>query len=118
MFKSFLSGFAVAALMMTPALAHQGDVTSGNALYKQDCSSCHLASGAGGVHFGQAVSADLRAPGLEKTYHHSTKLLMRAILHARDQSDQPLDRPMPAWQGQLSQAQVLNIIAYLKTLHS
>ncbi len=118
MFNRLLSGFALAALPVAPALAGTGDATAGKALYMQNCSACHLASGMGGVHFGQAVSADLRAPGLENTYHNSTKLLLRAILQARDEDNQPLDNPMPAWQGTLTQAQALDIIAYLKTLHS
>lgn len=118
MFNRLLSGFALSVLLIAPALAHTGDATAGKALYTENCSGCHLATGAGGVHFGQAVSADLRAPGLENTYHHNTKLLLRAILKARDEDDQPLDKPMPAWQGRLTQVQALDIIAYLKTLHS
>jgi mono/diheme cytochrome c family protein len=70
------------------------------------------------VHFGEAVSADLRAPGLEGTYHHSSSLLLRAILEAEDENGQPLDPPMPTWKGRLSPAEALDIIAYLKTLHS
>ncbi len=111
---------ALSALFLTSgaALAQQGSAAAGKALYMRNCSGCHLASGAGGVHFGDAVSADLRAPGLETTYHHSTKLMLRAILQARDEDGKRLDQPMPAWAGKITQAQALDIIAYLKTLHS
>ena len=78
---------------------------------------CHKADGAGGVHFGRGVvSADLRAPGLEKTYRGEDKLIVRAILQARDESDQPLDAPMPHWAGTLTKAQAYDIVAYLRTL--
>jgi mono/diheme cytochrome c family protein len=118
MLKRVLSGIAFTIVLAGGSLADANSVSAGKALYVSHCSGCHRANGAGGLHFGKAVSADLQAPGLENTYHHSTKLLVRAILDARDEDGDRLDRPMPAWKGRLSRAQALDIIAFLKTLHA
>jgi mono/diheme cytochrome c family protein len=89
-------------------------IDAGKILFDANCSVCHRTSGAGGVHFGAAVSADLRAPGLETTYHDDDALILRAT----DQDGARLDAPMPAWAGRLSTVQAQDIIAYLHTLHS
>ena len=73
-------GFLAGALSMSlfaPVAAGQNSgtaagVTAGKALFDANCAACHRASGAGGIYFGNAVSADLRAPGLETTYHGNT----------------------------------------------
>lgn len=70
------------------------------------------------MKFGSAVAADLQAPGLEKTYHGSDKLILRAIMLAKDEDGDRLDQPMPAWKGKLTVAEAKDIIAYLHTLHS
>lgn len=117
----FMLGLVFAgSLGVRSALAQdtQSGVTAGGALFATDCASCHRADGSGGMKFGSAVSADLRAPGLETTYHGSDKLILRAILYAKDQDGERLDHPMPAWKGRLSVAQAKEIIAYLHTLHS
>ena len=89
----------------------------GKELYETNCVACHLANGAGGLKLGSATSADLRAPGLEKTYNNSDALISRAILEGKDQKGEDLDPVMPRFQGKLTQTQVNQIIAYLKTLH-
>ncbi|MDE8348469.1 MAG: c-type cytochrome [Acidocella sp.] len=94
------------------------NVASGAALYASNCASCHMANGAGGKKFGSAISANLRAPGLEKTYHNSDALILRAIMNDRDEDGETLDKPMLAWKGILTNAQGKDIIAYLRTLHS
>ncbi len=109
---------AVLPLLCAPAAFAQPAPDSGKALFDADCAVCHQASGAGGIHFGSAVSADLRAPGLEETYGHNDALILRAILQAKDETGAPLDLPMPAWAGRLFTAQAAAIIAYLHTLHS
>ncbi len=114
--RGVMMGLVLCASLSSVAEAQ--NVEQGKTLFLAHCSACHLASGAGGVHFGNAVSADLRAPGLETTYHNSDKLLLRAILDARDETDEPLDAPMPAWRGKLTQSEAQDIIAYLKTLKS
>ena len=116
--RCVIFGIAFSLMATAPALAYSGNAAIGKSLYATNCSGCHLASGAGGVHFNQTVSADLRAPGLETTYKDNDGLLLRAILEAKDETGERLDLPMPAWKSRLSQAQALDIIAYLKTLHT
>jgi len=106
--------FALLALALRPTLAF----ADGKTLFNTNCAICHLASGQGGIHFGDAVSANLTAPGLEQTFHHSDALIARAILHARDETGAPLDLPMPAWAGRLTNSEVAEIIAYLHKLKS
>lgn len=118
MAQRFVSLLVFSLVLAVPAMAQQPSANSGKPLFEASCSGCHLATGAGGVHFGNVVSADLRAPGLEARYHNNDSLLLRAILHGKDQDGQPLHSPMPVWAGRLSNAQAEDIIAYLKTLHS
>lgn len=89
---------------------------AGAKLFRADCVPCHQSNAAGGKMIGTASSADLRQSGLKPLYHNSTKLLERAIMDGRDQSDQPLAPEMIRWRGTLSKTQVDNIIAYLKTV--
>jgi mono/diheme cytochrome c family protein len=110
--------WACVAVAAWPGLALAQSAAAGKALFDQDCAICHLASGQGGVRFGDAVSANLTAPGLEALYHHQDALIARAIVQAKDQDGAPLDMPMPAWQGRLTKAEVMEIIAYLHTLKS
>jgi mono/diheme cytochrome c family protein len=109
---------AAFALIAHAAAAQTPPTAAGQALYTANCASCHLATGAGGINFGTVTSADLRAPGLETTYHNSDTLIARAILQGKDQNGQPLNAPMPIWSGRLTPTQAAQIIAYLHTLHS
>ncbi len=109
----FTGGFTAAAQAQTPSADD-----AGKTLFLQNCSACHQASGAGGIHFGNAVSADLRAPELEAGYHNNDALILRAILYAKDETGAPLDAPMPAWANRLTVAQAKDIVAYLHKLHS
>ncbi len=89
---------------------------AGMMLFMSDCATCHQANASGGLKVGNAVSADLRSPGLENTYHHSDALILRAILEGKDEEGGPLDAPMPHWKGQMSEQQAMQVLAYLKTL--
>ncbi|GLR66555.1 hypothetical protein GCM10010909_12350 [Acidocella aquatica] len=113
------TGLAWPALAQTTApQTTSSQLATGAKLFAANCASCHRADGSGGMKFGNAVSADLRAPGLETTYKSSDKLLLRAILEAKDEDGDRLDQPMPAWKGRLTTADAEAIIAYLHTLHS
>jgi len=108
-------GLAAPVLAQSPSA---DQIANGKTLFDDNCSACHLATGAGHVKFGTVVSADLRAPRLENTFHNDDTLLMRAIMQAEDQNGKPLSAPMSAWSGRLTTDQVEDIIAYLKTLTS
>ncbi|WP_199178520.1 c-type cytochrome [Acidimangrovimonas sediminis] len=104
-------------MMMGRDRTSPGGSASGKQLYIGDCSSCHRASGAGGLKIGEATSADLRAPALEVMYRHDDRLLLRAILSGVDEDGEALDQAMPRWQGTLSKQQANAIVSYLKQLH-
>lgn len=106
------------AASMGAAHSTKPNVMDGKKLYAANCATCHMANGVGGKSFGAVKSANLQAPSLEHTYHNSDKLLLRAILYARDEDGNRLDAPMPVWHGKLSDAQGRDILAFLKTLHS
>ncbi len=115
----FMWKFApIAALCIATAQALPAPAANGLRLYREHCMACHRADGRGGMHFGRVVSADLRAPGLERTYRHDDALIERAILHGRDEDGEPLDAPMPHWAGRLDVRQVRDIVAYLHTLRA
>src|SRR5262249_34792205 len=84
-------------------------------LFKSDCVSCHKANGSGGVKLGNATSADLREPDLEDAYK-TDEAIAAAILDGKDEEGKDLEKVMPHWRGKLSDAQVTDLIAYLKTL--
>ena len=115
--KTMLGAGAVAGLLMVgvlPAMAQGTD--TGKALFLSHCAVCHKDNGSGGVKLGTAVSADLRSPGLETTYHNSDALILRAILEGKDEEGGPLDSPMPHWKGELTSQQAGEILTYIKTL--
>ena len=108
----------ILALCVATAHASTPSITAGRTLYREHCMSCHRADGRGGVRFSHSVSADLRAPGLERTYRHQDALIERAILLGRDQDDAMLNPPMPHWAGRLDRRQVRDVVAYLHTLRA
>lgn len=107
-------GLAPPAVSATAA--GEAAVAEGRNSFEANCAVCHKADGSGGAKLGKAVSADLRAPDLEKTYP-TDALLRRAILDGKDEKGKPLNPMMPHWRGALSAKNVNAIIAFLKTLH-
>ena len=114
--RRFIHPICLSVALVLPSAAQAASVAAGAKLFAANCAVCHRADGSGGIHFSSAISADLRAPRLEQTYHNSDQLLLRAILQARDEDGDQLDQPMPAWQGRLTKTQAKDIIAFLKTL--
>jgi len=91
-------------------------VAEGRKTYEAHCAVCHKADGSGGTKLGKAIAADLRGPGLEKTYP-TDALLRRAILDGKDEKGKPLASVMPRSRGSLSAKDVNVLITFLKTLH-
>ncbi|HQU03133.1 MAG TPA: c-type cytochrome [Acidocella sp.] len=95
--SKILAILAVGTLVTLPNAAKANttapSVANGATLFASNCASCHGSNGAGGMKFGSAVAADLQAPGLEKTYHGSDKLILRAIMLAKDEDGDRLDQP-------------------------
>ena len=83
----------------------------GKVLYKQYCASCHGSVGQGELDWKYKEHG---APPLDSSahaWHHEDAQLVSMIL------DKPRpDSPMPPWRGILSRDDVIDLVAYIKTL--
>jgi len=103
----------------TPAQAQTAaEVAAGKAAFLSHCSSCHGPEAAGGIKLGDVTSADLRWNHLGPVFHDDPSLVRRAILTGKGPDGKDLNPVMPHWQGQLSDADVNAIIAYLESTKS
>jgi mono/diheme cytochrome c family protein len=90
------------ALTVVPALA-QG---SGADTYKAKCVMCHAADGSGGTPAGKAMGAiPFSSPDLVKA---SDADLIAATKNGKGK--------MPAYSGKLTDAQIKDVVAYIRTL--
>jgi len=93
-------------------------VAIGKNLYIKHCQVCHQKDGVGE----EPISIYIRLPGfitampLNETshaWHHGDKQLVQIILRGSSRT-----KRMRAWRGTLTEAQVQNIVAYIKSLWS
>jgi mono/diheme cytochrome c family protein len=82
---------------------------------RPSCAACHGMNGAGGVHVGGAVSADLRHASLVTHMKHpyTLALIERAIAKGIDSDGQSLSPVMPRWQ--MSAADLHDVSEYVFT---
>ncbi len=82
---------------------------------RPSCAACHGVNGAGGIHVGSAVSADLRHAALVTHMKHpyTLALLERAIAKGIDSDGQPLNTVMPRWQ--MSSTDLHDVSEYVLT---
>lgn len=100
MFKLALLG-STATFMVTSAFAQTGADT-----YKAKCQMCHAADGTGNTPAGKAMKAvSFMSPDLVKK---SDADLIAATENGKGK--------MPAYKGKLSDAQIKDVIAYIRTL--
>jgi cytochrome c6 len=89
-------------LLFVPAIALAG----GAPLFKQQCAMCHAADGSGNTPAGKSMKAkDLRSPEVQKKTD--------AQLAAQIRDGKP---PMPAFKAKLKEAEVKELVAYLRAL--
>ncbi|HLI94792.1 MAG TPA: c-type cytochrome [Candidatus Baltobacteraceae bacterium] len=88
-------------------------ITASPAPLRSSCEQCHGATGAGGVHIGGAVSADLRHDALTKGQKHpyTIALLERAISTGVDNDGEKLSPVMPRWK--MSKADLHAVAVYV-----
>jgi len=92
------------ALAMPPAA--RADAAAGAQLYKDKCMGCHGADGSGSTPMGKALKAgDLRKPEIQAKKDAE---LAASITNGKGK--------MPAQKGNLSAAQIAEIITYVRTL--
>lgn len=90
-------------------------IAKGQALFKENCQSCHGAAGVGEDPASAAArTSGIAAPSLNNNghgWHHSDDRLLETIADGSPRTDR-----MPKWKETLSQDQMENILAYVKSL--
>lgn len=94
-------------------------VARGQAIYSKHCMECHGAEGKGQPGDWRVRDAEghFPPPPLDDSahaWHHPTAVLLEVI---RDGSPQGQGK-MPAWQGKLSEQEMRDVVAYIKSLWS
>jgi len=105
-----------ATATVAAAAAAAPSATEGKTRYTASCASCHGEDAAGGKKIGDVIAADIREPALEEAFKGDNALIGRAILDGKDEEGNDLSPAMPRFKGKLTDQQVDDIIAYLKTL--
>ncbi len=80
-------------------------IDSGRSVYESSCASCH-----GPVNGPTTLDSAPIHGDAGHTWHHPDRLLFDWVMDRP-----PLATSMPAFKGKLSEAQVLNVLAYIKT---
>ena len=96
-------------------------VANGRAVYEQFCASCHGARGEGAPRWQSPDrNGEMPAPPhgpKGHTWKHSDAMLFRIVQQGwRDPFNKTRRLTMPAFGGQLSRADTIAVITYLKTL--
>ena len=98
--QAFRVGIAACALLGLCALASAQDqaaIEAGEAVYEEHCSSCH----------GEKLRSAGAIPDLRKLNANERARFDQAVLEGRGQ--------MPAWRGQISEQQIDQIWAYIRS---
>lgn len=90
--------------------ADGGDPQQGRAIYEQHCQLCHGLRGKGDGEFGRVTNP----PAADFTSARS-KQKPDAVLLATIQNGRP-PTAMEGWKGQLSDGQIQDVLAYVKSL--
>jgi mono/diheme cytochrome c family protein len=104
-----LPALAVFILGGALAIAAEGDAQKGKTLYEQSCAVCHGAQGKGDSPTGKLLMpppADLTSA---KTGQKSDAEIVQIITNGKPPS------AMPAFKGQLSEQQMRDVLAYVRT---
>ncbi len=89
------------ALVAFSGNIHAADSIKGSKIYNQHCANCHGASGVSNI---PGVADFSRGEGLFKSDIELLKLLQEGV------------GMMPAYRGRLSEQEMLDVIAYMRTL--
>ncbi|MBI4537360.1 MAG: cytochrome c [candidate division NC10 bacterium] len=93
-----------------------GDVAKGKAKYQELCAACHGASGKGD---GPAAAALNPKPRNHTDAAYMNKLKDQQLFDFIKKGGQAMGKSplMPAWSGQLTDAQIQDLVVYIRTLH-
>ena len=106
---------AVSSVVAAPAPAPQGDAAKGKAKYQEVCAACHGATGKGD---GPAAAGLPTKPRNHTDYAYMSKLKDQQIFDTIKKGGQAMGKSplMPPWGGQLSDQQIRDLVAYIRTL--
>jgi mono/diheme cytochrome c family protein len=99
-----------AGMQTMPAHAAGGDPLKGKAVYEKNCLICHGSQGKGDGQFGQVTNP----PAADFTSAVSKKQTDAQLL-ATIQNGRP-PTAMEGWKGQLSNAEIHDVLAYVNSL--
>ena len=128
-----LAGAFAASLAVAAAAGMSPSINNGHAIFdrgrdlhgvairaarpplRPTCAACHGVNGAGGIHVGGAISADLRHGAMVTHMKHpyTLALLERAISKGIDSDGQQLSPVMPRWQ--MSSTDLHDVSEYVLT---
>ena len=116
---SICANAAIASAQTSPPNA--APVASGRTVYEQRCAACHGANAEGAPGWEQSdAQGEMPAPPHDRaghTWKHSDAMLYRIVQDGwRDPFNKTQRLTMPGFKGQLSRADTIAVIAYLKTL--
>jgi len=105
----------LAAIQLAGIASGAGDVAKGKAKYQELCASCHGASGKGD---GPAATGLPTKPRNHTDAAYMTKLKDQQVFDFIKKGGQAMGKSplMPAWGGQISDEQIRDIVAYIRTL--
>lgn len=94
-------------------------VVRGRAIYDQHCAECHGAQGKGPIGDWRIRDAEGKFPpppldDSAHAWHHPTAVLLEVVREGSPQGQ----GNMPAWKEKLSEQEMLDVVAYIKSLWS
>ena len=105
-----LSAMAIMLQAAGSVATETGDDHKGRAVYERTCAACHGPQGRGDSQMGKMLvppAADLTSPAIRKK---SDAEILQVLANGKPPS------AMPAFKGQLSEQEIRDTIAYLRTL--
>jgi len=101
-FRSAAAAFLLAALTAAPAFAQDG----GAGIYKTKCAMCHGADGTGNTPVGKSMKV--------RSFKSDEDVKATDAKLIKDTTDGV--GKMPAYKGKLTDAQIQDVVAYIRTL--
>jgi mono/diheme cytochrome c family protein len=109
---AFIASVAVATVTAAGAHAASPQISAGAKVFAANCTGCHGATGAGQPGIFPSLVANPYVSGDAKRVIHTVKFGLTGKIVAKGVK---YDGVMPAWRGTLSDAQLANVISYIRT---